>query len=145
MFHKRKYKPINPHKYTGDHTNIIMRSSWETKFAIWCDKNPSVLKWSSEETIVQYVSPIDNKAHRYFIDFKIQIRKTDGSVKTYLVEIKPDSQTRPPIPPSRKTKRFLQEVMVWGVNEAKWKAANNYAKDRGWEFIVLTENHLGIK
>jgi hypothetical protein len=145
MFHKRKYKPVNPDKYTGDHTNIVMRSSWETKFAIWCDKNPSVLKWSSEETIVPYVSPIDNKAHRYFIDFKIQIRKTDGSVKTYLVEIKPDSQTRPPIPPSRKTKRFLQEVMVWGVNEAKFKAANNYAKDRGWEFIVLTENHLGIK
>ena len=145
MFHKRKYKPINPSKYIGDHSNIIMRSSWETKFAIWCDNNPSVLKWSSEETVVPYVSPIDNKAHRYFIDFKIQVRTNDGSVKTYLVEIKPDYQTRPPVKPSRKTKKFLQEVMTWGVNEAKWKAATNYAKDRGWDFIILTENHLGIK
>lgn len=145
MFHKRKYKPINPKKYVGDPTNIIMRSSWETRFAIWCDKNPSVLKWNSEETIVPYISPVDNRAHRYFIDFKIQVRTTDGSTKTYLVEIKPDYQTRPPVAPSRKTKKFLNEVMTWGVNEAKWKAATQYAHDRGWEFIILTENHLGIK
>jgi hypothetical protein len=144
MFYKRKYKPIYPQKYTGDHTNIIMRSSWETKFAIWCDKNPSILKWSSEETIVPYVSPVDNKAHRYFIDFKIQVKSNTGSVKTYLIEIKPYSQTQPPVS-SRKTKRFIQEVMTWGVNEAKWKAANNFAKDRGWEFMILTETHLGIK
>lgn len=144
MFYKRKYKPIYPQKYTGDHTNIIMRSSWETKFAIWCDKNPSILKWSSEETIVPYVSPVDNKAHRYFIDFKIQVKSNTGSVKTYLIEIKPYSQTQPPVS-SRKTKRFIQEVMTWGVNEAKWKAANNFAKDRGWQFMILTETHLGIK
>jgi CRISPR/Cas system CMR-associated protein Cmr5 small subunit len=145
MFHKRIYKPIYPQKYVGDLTNIIMRSSWETKFAIWCDKNPSVIKWSSEETVIPYISPIDNRAHRYFIDFKIQIRNNDGNIKTYLVEIKPDSQTKPPSRTSRKTKRYIQEVMTWGVNDAKWKAANTYAKDRGWEFIVLTENHLGIK
>jgi hypothetical protein len=81
-----------PEKYTGDTSNIIMRSSWETKFAIWCDKNPQIIKWSSEETIVPYVSPIDGKTHRYFIDFKIQT----ASKKTYLVEIKPMKQTLPP-------------------------------------------------
>lgn len=145
MFHKRLFKPINPQKYIGDPTNIVMRSSWETKFAIWCDTNPAVIKWSSEETIIPYVSPVDNKAHRYFVDFKIQVKKNNGSTKTYLVEIKPESQTKPPIPPSKKTKKFIQEVMTWGVNEAKWKAAKNYALDRGWEFMILTENHLGIK
>lgn len=145
MFHKRKYNPVNPQKYAGDHTNIIMRSSWETKFAIWCDKNPAVVKWSSEETIVPYISPVDNRAHRYFIDFKIQVYTNEGKLKTYLVEIKPDNQTRPPQAPTRKTKRYIQEVMTWGVNDAKWKAATTYAKDRGWEFIILTENHLGIK
>lgn len=145
MFHKRKYKPINPSKYLGDHTNIIMRSSWETKFAIWCDKNPSIISWSSEETIVPYISPVDNRAHRYFIDFKIQVKTSEGSKKTYLVEIKPDHQTRPPVPPSRKTKKYITEVMTWGVNEAKWKAASQYALDRGWEFKILTEYHLGIK
>ena len=144
MFHKRKYTPIYPEKYTGDPTNIIMRSSWETKFALWCDKNPSVIKWNSEETIVPYVCPTDNQWHRYFIDFKIQIRDKSGNLKTYLVEIKPDKQTRPPEVPSRKTKRFLLEAATYMKNEAKWKAATNFAKDRGWEFIILTEHHLGM-
>ena len=74
MFHKRKYTPINPHKYEGNPNNIIMRSSWETRFASWCDKSDHVLKWKSEETVVPYRSPIDDRIHRYFIDFTIQIK-----------------------------------------------------------------------
>lgn len=136
---------MNPEKYAGDPTNVIMRSSWETRFAIWCDKNPAVLKWSSEETVVPYISPVDNRPHRYFIDFKIQVKNNDGQIRTYLVEIKPEKQTKPPKAPSRKTPQYLNEVMTWGVNEAKWKAAEKYAKDRGWQFLVLTEHHLGIK
>lgn len=144
MYHKRKFVPLNPQKYAGDPTNIIMRSSWETRFALWCDKNPSVIKWNSEETVVPYVCPTDNRWHRYFIDFRIQIREKTGTLKTYLVEIKPDKQTRPPEVPSRKTKRFLIEAATYMKNEAKWKAANQYARDRGWEFIILTEHHLGL-
>lgn len=144
MYHKRKYVPLNPEKYVGDPTNIIMRSSWETRFALWCDKNPSVIKWNSEETVVPYVCPTDNRRHRYFIDFRVQIRDKSGALRTYLVEIKPDKQTRPPEVPSRKTKRFLIEAATYMKNEAKWKAATQYAKDRGWEFMILTENHLGL-
>lgn len=144
MYHKRKFTPLHPEKYTGDPTNIIMRSSWETKFAIWCDTNPSILKWNSEETVVPYVCPTDNRWHRYFIDFRIQVREKSGMLKTYLVEIKPASQTRPPEVPSRKTKRFLIEAATYMKNEAKWKAATQFAKDRGWEFIILTEHHLGL-
>ena len=121
-----------------------MRSSWETKFAIWCDNNSAVIKWHSEETIVPYISPIDNRPHRYFIDFRVKIKDLNGNIKEYLVEIKPAIQTKPPVPPSRRTPRFLKEVQTWGVNEAKWKAATRYAKDRGLEFIILTEHELGI-
>ena len=74
MFHKRIYKPLFPEKYTGDPTSIIMRSSWETMFANWCDKNPAIVKWSSEETIIPYRCPTDNKIHRYFVDFKIKLK-----------------------------------------------------------------------
>ena len=88
MYHKRKYTPIFPEKYMGNPANILMRSSWETRFAIWCDKNPQIVKWNSEETIVPYVSPVDNRVHRYFVDFKIQTSNN----KTYLVEIKPKKQ-----------------------------------------------------
>ena len=66
-------------------------------------------------------------------------------MKTYLIEIKPESQTKPPEIQRRVTQKYLTEVVNWGKNEAKWKAAREFAKDRGWEFIILTEKHLGIK
>ena len=140
MFHKRKFIPIFPEKYAGDATNIIMRSSWETRFASWCDKNPSVLKWSSEETIIPYKCPTDNRIHRYFVDFKITV--TTG--KTYLVEVKPKIQTQPPIYPGKRTQRYLQESLSFMKNQAKWEAASEFAKDRGWEFKIITEHELGL-
>lgn len=111
----------------------------------WCDTTPSVLKWSSETTVIPYVCPTDNRMHRYFVDFKIQVRTKSGATKTYLVEVKPAAQTKPPEPPAKKNKRYITEVMTWGKNNAKWEAARNYCKDRGYEFIILTEHELGIK
>ena len=140
MFHKRKYTPIFPEKYAGDPTNIIMRSSWETMFASWCDKNPSVVKWSSEETIIPYRCPTDNHIHRYFVDFKITVI----TGKTYLVEVKPYKQTQLPEYPGKRTQRYLMESLTFMKNQAKWEAATNYAKDRGWEFKIITEHELGL-
>lgn len=129
-----------PEKYTGDPTTIIMRSSWETKFASWCDKNPSITKWSSEETVIPYRCPTDEKIHRYFVDFKI----TTSVGKTYLVEVKPSKQTQPPEYPGRRTQRYLVESLTFMKNQAKWKAADEYAKDRGWQFKIITEYELGL-
>jgi hypothetical protein len=140
MFHKRKFIPVFPEKYTGDPTNIIMRSSWETRFANWCDKNPSVLKWNSEETIIPYRCPTDNRIHRYFVDFKIQV----STGKTYLVEVKPAAQCVPPVFPGKRTQRYLTESLTFVKNQAKWSAAKEYAKDRGWEFKIITEKELGL-
>lgn len=144
MYHKRKYTPVNVNKYEGDPTNIILRSSWEIRFAAWCDRTPSVVKWKSEEVVIPYICPTDNKRHRYFVDFLIKVRDRSGNIKTYLIEIKPSAQTKPPVPGQRKTRRYIQEVFTWGKNEAKWKAATEYAKDRGWEFKILTEHDLGL-
>jgi CRISPR/Cas system CMR-associated protein Cmr5 small subunit len=144
MFHKRIYKPLFPEKYVGDPTCIIMRSSWETRFASWCDKNPSVIKWSSEETIIPYRCPTDDKVHRYFVDFKIQIKNKEGLLKTYLIEVKPAKQTQPPVYPGRNTQRYLTESMTFIKNQAKWKAATDWAKDRGYEFKIITEYELGL-
>jgi hypothetical protein len=144
MFHKRKFSPNNPQKYTGDPTNIIMRSSWETKFANWCDLNPSVIQWKSEEVIIPYICGTDNKMHRYYVDFQIRIKDKTGEVKTYLVEIKPSKQTVPPVFPGRQTKRYLEESFAFIKNQSKWVAAKAYAKERGWEFIIITERELGL-
>ena len=140
MFHKRKFIPLFPEKYAGDPTNIIMRSSWETRFASWCDKNTSIVKWSSEETVIPYRCPTDNYIHRYFVDFKI----TTNTQKTYLVEVKPQQQTIPPVFPGKQTQRYLLESLTFLKNQAKWEAAKKYAKDRGWEFKIITEHELGL-
>lgn len=143
------YKPRNPQKYRGDPTQIFMRSSWERRFSTWADMNPNVVAWGSETVIIPYISPVDGRPHRYFVDFWIKIRNRQGETKTYLIEIKPDAQTRPPVYSKRgrkpKPERVLEENRTYAVNQAKWKYAKDYAKKRGWEFIVLTEKELAIK
>lgn len=142
-YHQGKYKVKHPEKYKGDPTDVIYRSSWEAKFMHWCDYNPLVLEWASETTIIPYLCGTDNRMHRYFVDFKIKVKTREG-IKTYIVEIKPEAQCFPPAPGKRKTKRYMQESMTFIKNQSKWKYAEQYCKDRGWEFIILTEKHLNV-
>ena len=142
MAYQGIFKPKNPQKYVGDHKNIIYRSSWEKKVMIWLDKQPSVISWSSEEIIIPYKSPADGKWHRYFVDFYVEALDNNGNRQTYLLEVKPAAQTKEPTPQKRKTKRYITEVVTYGINQAKWKAAEEYCKDKGWEFLILTEEQL---
>jgi len=110
------------------------------------DEHPDVISWGSEEVVIPYRSPIDGRVHRYFVDFIVTTINKQGIKETTLIEVKPASQTRPPVlTEGKKNKRYIQEVMTWGVNEAKWKAATEYCKDRGWKFQIFTEKELGLK
>jgi hypothetical protein len=142
--YKGKFRPKNPAKYRGDVANIVYRSLWELRFMKWCDMNPSVQEWGSEIVIVPYVSPIDRKVHRYFVDFYIKVKNKLGEPQKYLIEIKPERFTKPPEIPKKKTKRFIDEVFQYGVNEAKWKAAFEFCEDRNMKFMILTEKDLGV-
>ena len=138
--YKGQFKPKNPHKYIGNLSNIIYRSGWELKYMIYLDNHPDILQWNSEEIVIPYRSPVDGRMHRYFPDFLVKTK-----VVTMIIEIKPKKQTIPPKKPKKVSRQYLNEVMTWGVNEAKWKAAEEYCKDRQWQFRVFTEDHLGIK
>lgn len=148
MAHKGRFRPKNPKKYKGDPTRIIYRSWWEMRVFRDMDVHPDVIWWQSEEVIVPYVSPIDGRRHRYFPDVIAHVKTTDGKRKTIMIEIKPKAQTRPPDIRNKKTvkgrvsRRFLNEVKTYGINEAKWKAAKNYCADRNWEFQIWTEDHI---
>ena len=142
--HKGYYKPRNPNKYNGDPSNIIYRSSWERMCMVYFDNNPNVLQWGSEEVIVPYRSPIDGRLHRYYPDFLIKVLTSKGDTDTILIEVKPYSQTQPPIVRSRKTKKYINEVATYGINSSKWQFAKEYCKDRGWKFQIITEKELGI-
>ena len=142
--YKGKFRTKNPSKYKGDVNNIVYRSLWELRFMKWCDSNFSVQEWGSETVIVPYISPLDKKVHRYFVDFYIKILDKNGGLQKYLIEIKPERFTKPPSIPARKTKAFIDEVFQYGVNEAKWKAAFEFCQDRNMKFMVLTEKDLGL-
>ena len=145
MAYKGQYKVINKSKYKGNPSNIIYRSSWERNFMVYCDTNPNIVKWSSEEVKIPYRSPIDRKVHTYYPDFWIKVKKHDGSLQQLLIEIKPKKQTKPPVLSKQKTNRYLYEVKTWGVNQAKWEAAVKYCKRKKWTFKLITENELKTK
>ena len=96
MAYKGRYNPIHPKKYKGDHHNIIYRSLWERKFMVYCDTSDNIIEWGSEEIIIPYLSPWDGRMHRYFPDFYIKVRQHNGSIKKFIIEIKPKKQCSPP-------------------------------------------------
>ena len=149
MAYQGRFKPKNPTKYMGDPTNIIYRSGWELKLMSYLDGHNNVIRWSSEEVVILYKSPIDGRRHRYFPDFYVEQINTNDNIDKILIEVKPKYQTIPPVVQTTKTKkptkRYINEVKTWGVNQAKWIAAEEFCKDRGWKFQLMTEVELGIK
>ena len=131
--------PKHQSKFIG--AKAIYRSGLELKFFRFCDNNKNILKWSSEDVVVPYVSPVDGKVHRYFVDNYIMV-KEGNVVKNYLVEIKPFRQTKPPTTKYRKKQHLIYEQKQWAVNTSKWESARKYAKQKGWEFIIITEKDL---
>ena len=144
MAYRGRYIPTYPKKYKGDPSNIIYRSLWERKFMVYCDRNEKILEWGSEEFFIPYRSPLDGKIHRYFPDFYVKVRTNQNTIKKWVVEVKPKAQTRPPRTPKRKTKKYITEVRNWAINDAKWKNAIEFCNDRNMEFIIITEDELGI-
>ena len=136
------FTPKNIAKYAGNASNIFYRSSWELKFMNWADSNPLVLAWISEEVVIPYYSPVDNKMHRYYVDFAIKVQSRDGTIKQYLVEIKPKIQTVPPVRGKRKTNKYIDALATYSVNQSKWKYASEWATKNNMTFQVLTEEHL---
>ena len=144
MSYKGRYSPSYPQKYKGNPSNIIYRSLWERKFMVFCDLSENIVEWGSEEIAIPYRSPIDNRVHRYFPDFYMKVKETNGKIKNYVIEVKPAKQTKPPKKPKRQTKGYIREAYEYARNQAKWKAAREYCADRMWEFKVITEKELDI-
>lgn len=141
--YKGIFKPKNPSKYNGDASNIIYRSSWELRVMKYFDDNPNVIWWASEELSIPYRSPVDNRMHKYFPDFVAKLKVKNGLIKTVMIEVKPNAQTKMPVQ-KRKTKRFIQEAATYAINQEKWRAADLFCKEHGWQFQILTEKELGL-
>jgi len=111
----------------------------------FCDNNPNIMEWGSEEVIIPYRCPTDGRVHRYYPDFYIKVKSKSGLTSKYIIEVKPKKQTKKPTDkPKRKTAAWKREVMTYMKNTAKWRAAENFCEDRQMKFMILTEDHLGV-
>lgn len=138
--YKGRYLPKNPDKYIGNPQNIIYRSNWEQRLFYRLDNDPGVVKWASEEFCIPYLSPIDNKIHRYFPD--VYVENVNG--EKFVIEIKPSKETKLPEKKARNTKQYLTEVSTYLINKSKWEAAIKFCEERGWSFKIITERELGV-
>lgn len=133
-----------PEKYKGTRP-LTVRSSWEMKFiSKYLDINQNIIEWTSESVIVKYISPIDGKYHRYFVDFSFKAQTNDGSIKEFWIEIKPANQCEPPKEPKKKNRGYVNAVQTYLINQAKWdttkQICENYQKQgKPVEFVVITE------
>lgn len=135
------YRPTNKNKYKGKGDPRYL-SGWELKFFRWCDNNPDVLEWSSENVIIPYLNPLTGRTHRYMVDNHVIIREGDKVVK-YLIEIKPKRQTRKPTSHgNKKQSTMLYENIEYVRNQAKWAAARKWCDKHGYKFEIVTEDQL---
>lgn len=140
-FKQSYFEPKNLSKYLGSFP-IICRSSWERKFAIFCDTNDAVIKWSSEPIEIKYYNILDKKFHKYYPDYFVQIQK-EGNLINYVVEVKPSSQLKKPEPPKRITEKavnsYKRAYETYVMNLCKLDALKKYAEQRNWKVLVITE------
>lgn len=137
-----------------------MRSSWEMKFANFCDIEENVLGWGSEVVEIPYISSLDGKTHRYITDFVLVTKNRDtDQIEKWLIEVKPASQVpkldefgKIIFPELNKKKRLTEQRIerwreccnVLKKNHEKWTAARKWAKDHGYFFKVITEVELDL-
>ena len=97
------------------------------------DSRPEFIHWNSEAVVIPYLSPADNKVHRYFPDFFIEYVDKNGSTQKEIVEVKPLHESDEAFAKHDRAKESL------AVNNAKWKSAAIYCQSRGLRFRVITE------
>ena len=134
------YDVQNPDKYVGDVNNVFYRSSWELEAFKFCDNNPNVIKWASEEIIIPYAAPTSSggvRPAKYYPDLYMEYVKHDGTYCKDLIEIKPKKQTK--ASRSRDPKTKIYENQVFQKNQLKWEAAKAWCATRGITFRILTE------
>jgi len=59
------------------------------------------------------------------------------------LEVKSKRETLPPTrSKNKKPRNQMLEEATWIKNQCKWKTARAYAKEKGYEFIIITEDQL---
>ena len=160
-YHGGNYVPKNKDKVLKLNTQggVYYRSSWEKKVMYWLDNKKEIIKWGAECMRIPYqMTHFDNgdmrvKEHSYYPDFYYEMRNSDGVLKQVVVEVKPMkeykmvqalNEGRLDIPENgaKKLKNFEYDLKQAQKNRDKWQAMINWCNKKGYEFIIITEEHL---
>lgn len=131
-----RFIPRFPEKYRGDPSKIFFRSRWEASVMKFFDSSSAVISWASEEISIPYLKPEDARVHHYWPDFVVEFVDKEGNIKREIVEVKPLHESEAAYAKHERSKAALQ------TNEAKWKAAIDYAEKNGMTFRVITEKSI---
>ncbi len=138
---------------------VFFRSSWERKIMVWLDSNNSITRWGAECLRIPYqMTHFENgdtkvKEHCYYPDFYYEMRMPDGSLKQVVVEVKPYKEYKMvqdlnegklviPERGSKKLKNFEYDLKTSYKNQQKWKTMIAWCNKKGYDFIIITEQHL---
>ena len=73
-------------------------------------------------------------------------KDNEGNEKSWLIEVKPNKYTKPPVAPKRMTDKqtanYVYAAKQFILNQAKFEAAKAFAATRGLQFGIITENFL---
>ena len=58
---------------------------WEMIFMVSCDQSDKIIEWGCEEVIIPYISLLDGRMHRYFPDFHIKVKQSNGKLKNVII------------------------------------------------------------
>jgi len=160
-YNQGNYVPKNKEKVIKLNTQggVYFRSSWEKKIMTWLDHNSKVTKWGAECMKIPYqMTHFENgdariKEHCYYPDFYYEMRLDSGQLKQVVVEVKPMkeynmvlalNEGRLTVPENRgkKLKNFEYDLKMAYKNKNKWDTMIAYCNKKGFDFIIITEEHL---
>ena len=160
-YNQGNYIPKNKDKVIKLNTQggVYFRSSWEKKIMHWLDSNSTITKWGAECLRIPYqMTHFDNgdtkiKEHSYFPDFYYEMRLSDDTLKQVVVEVKPmkefqmvqdlnEGKLNVPENGMKKLKNFEYDLKMAYKNKQKWETMINWCNKKGYDFIIITEQHL---
>jgi hypothetical protein len=166
-YNQGNYIPKNKEKVIklNNQGGIFYRSSWEKKIMTWLDHKVEIIKWGAECLKIPYqMTHFENgdmrvKEHSYYPDFYYEMRNSDGVLKQVVVEVKPqkeyemvlkltEGKLSVPNDGLKKLKSFEYDLKTAQRNRQKWETMVKWCDKKGYDFIIITENHLkkfGIK
>jgi hypothetical protein len=160
-YNQGNYIPKNKDKIIklNDNGGLYYRSGLEKKIMFWLDLKEDIVRWGAECIRVPYqVSVVENglltlKTHSYYADFYYEM-KVGESIRKVVVEVKPMKEYEdailfkegkfnvPTDITHKKLKNLEWRFKTAQKNYEKWESMIKWCNTKGFEFIIITEQHL---